>query len=49
MISLMWNFRNKTNEQRGEKRDRGKPRKFLTIENKLMDTKRELGGEGQDG
>ena len=36
MIGLMWNLRNKTNEQRGEKR--GKPRnRLLTLENKLMD------------
>ena len=33
----MWNLRNKTNEQRGKKRERDKPRtRLLTIENKLM-------------
>ena len=39
MISLMWNLRNKTSEQRG-KRESDKPRKrLLTIENKLMVTR----------
>ena len=38
----MWNLRDKTKEQR--KRD--KPRnRFLTIENKLMVTRGEVGGE----
>ena len=39
MMSLMWNLRNKTNEQR-EKREREKPRnRLLTIEDKLMVTR----------
>ena len=46
-ISLMWNLRNKTNEQR-EKRGRDKSRnKLLTIENKLICTRGEEGwGDG---
>jgi len=33
----MWDFRNKTNEQREKERERAKPRnRILTIENKLM-------------
>ena len=46
----MWNLRNKTNEQR-EKREGGKPKnRFLTIENKLMVTRREVGGRtGETG
>lgn len=41
----MWNLRNKTNEQRGEKeRQRYKPRnKLLAIENELLVTR---GGRG---
>ena len=36
----MWNLRNKTNEQRGRKKERGKPRnRFLTVENTLMVTR----------
>lgn len=37
MISLMRNLRNKTNEQRGERKERkrGIPKIFLIIENKL--------------
>jgi len=43
MISLMWNLRNKTNEQR---KKREKPRnRLLTIENKLV-VIREKGGKG---
>ena len=38
----MWNSRNKANEQREEKRGRGKSRNRL-IENKLMITRMELG------
>ena len=39
----MWNLRNKTNEQR--EKERGKPRnRLLTIENKLMVTRGEVGG-----
>ena len=44
MISLMWNLRNKTNKQR-EKKKRDKSRnRLLTIENKLMVTRGEVGG-----
>lgn len=42
----MWNLRNKTNEQRKRKRERNKPRnRLLTIENKLMVTRREVVGK----
>ena len=35
----------KIKEQRGEKRERGKPRnRLLTVENNLMVTRREVGG-----
>ena len=47
MISLMWNLRNKTNEQKEKKRDRdrNKSRKrILTIENKVMVTRRQVYG-----
>jgi len=38
-----WNLRKKTNDPRGKK-ERGKPRnKLLTIENKLMVTRGEVG------
>ena len=41
----MWNLRNKTNEHRWGKKERGKPRnRLLTIENKLMVTGGEVGG-----
>ena len=41
----MWNLRNKTNEHSGKKSERDKPRnRLLTIENKLMDTRGEVGG-----
>ena len=40
----MWNLRNKTNV-RGGKEKRGKPRnRLLTIENKLLVTRKEVGG-----
>ena len=40
----MWNLRNRTNEQR-RKKERDKPRKrFLTLENKVMVTRGEVGG-----
>ena len=40
----MWNLRNKTNDHRGMK-ERGKPRnRLLTIENKLMVAREEVGG-----
>ena len=47
----MWNLRNKTNEQRGEKeRQWGKPRnRLLTTENKLMVTREVVGGTGEIG
>ena len=55
----MWNLRNKTNEQREKKQKqnktkmRGKPRKrLLTIKNKLMVTRGQVGremGEMGDG
>ena len=38
----MWNLRNKTNEQREGKRE--PKNRLLPIENKLMDTKGEVGG-----
>ena len=38
----MYNLRNKTKGKREKKR--GKPRRFLTIENKLMVTREEMGG-----
>ena len=46
----MGNLRNKTNEQR-KKRERDKPRnRLLTLENKLMVTRGEIGwGESQTG
>ena len=46
----MWNLRNKTNEQREKKeREKDKPgNRLLTIENKLMVTRGEVGG-GQTG
>ena len=51
----MRNLRNKTNEQR-KKRERDKPRnRLLTIENKLMVTRGEVGrgmgvtGDGDEG
>ena len=41
----MWNLRNKTNDHGGVVRERGKPtNRLLTIENKLMFTRREVGG-----
>ena len=45
MISLMWNLRNKTNEQR-KKRQKQTKNRLLTIENKLMVT-REMRVGGQ--
>ena len=42
MISLMWNLRTKTNEQRKRKRDKARNR-LLTLENKLMVTRRQVG------
>ena len=45
-FTLMWNLRNKTNEQRRKKREGGKPRnRLLTVENKQMVTRREVGGK----
>ena len=45
-FTQMWNLRNKTNEQKGKKeREREKPRnRPLTVENKLMVTRGEVGG-----
>ena len=45
----MWNLRNKTSEHKGKEReterDRGNPRnRLLTIENKLMVNRGEVGG-----
>jgi len=46
----MWDFRNKTNEQREKERERAKPRnRILTIENKLMVTRGEVSGGGEIG
>ena len=46
IISLVCNLRNKKHEQMREKRDRGKPiNRFLTMENKLMVTRRNMGEE----
>ena len=41
MISLMWNLRNKTNEQKGKERERERQTKkrLLTIGNTLMVTR----------
>ena len=46
MISLMWNLRNKTNKQREKKREKRDKsgNRLLTIENKLMVTRGEVGG-----
>ena len=45
-FTYMQNLRNKTNEQREKERERHKPRnRPLTIENKLMATRGEVGGE----
>ena len=46
----MWNLRNKTNEQKGETREKARNR-LLTIDNKLMVTRREMGetGDGDQG
>ena len=42
----MWNLRNKTKEQSEKERQTAKPRnRLLTIEIKLMVTRREVGGE----
>ena len=45
MISLMWNLRNKTNKQREKKREKRDKsgNRLLTIENKLMVTRAEVG------
>ena len=43
----MWNLRNKTYERRGNKREREKKKsrnRFLTREDKLMVTRRDVGG-----
>ena len=45
MISLVWSLRNKTNEQRGKKRDANQETE-KTIENELMVTKGRLVGGG---
>ena len=49
VISLIWNLRNKTNEQR-EKKKEDKPRnRLLTIENKVIFTRGRVGGMGEIG
>ena len=40
-FTQMWNLRNKTNEQRKKSKPKNR---LLTIENKLMVTRREVGG-----
>ena len=43
-FTYTWNLRNKTNEKR-KKREREKPgNRLLTLENKLMATRREVSG-----